>query len=169
MRQKKKPAEAVGSALNTMQAYENGLLSVGEALAVLKVSRATFHRWVKSWRETGELHTHGNAGKAPSNKVSDEVRQQVVDLINTKYSDFQATLLQKYLAKEHGIKVSVEWVRRLLKELRPDESSTSRRQTAHLLRRRRASRGQLVQIDGSPHQWFEGGRLSENHSCSRWR
>ncbi len=38
MRQKKKPAEAVGSALNTMQAYENGLLSVDEALAVLKVS-----------------------------------------------------------------------------------------------------------------------------------
>lgn len=70
----------------------------------------TFRRWVKRWRETGELHTHGNAGKAPPNKVSDEVRQQVVDLINTKYSDFQATLLQKYLAKEHGLKVSVEWV-----------------------------------------------------------
>lgn len=162
MRQKKKSAEAVDSALNTVQAYENGLLSVDEALAALKVSRATFHRWRKTWRETGTLQVHGNAGKAPSNKVPDEVRQQVVELINTRYSDFQATLLQKYLAKEHDIKVSVEWVRRLLKELRPDESSTIRRQSAHRLRRRRASRGQLVQIDGSPHQWFEG---DETYYC----
>lgn len=52
--------------------------------------------------------------------------------------------------------VSVEWVRRLLLELHPEQTPKERRRAAHTLRRRRASRGELVQIDGSPHFWFPG-------------
>lgn len=139
-----------------LSAYDQGLYSAEEAASMMGVSRATFHRKLKGWRETGVVPHHGNSNRTPSNRVPDEVRQRVIELIETKYHDFQATLLKKYLQRYEGIHLSAEWLRRLLTELRPEETGKKRRQAAHRLRRRRSSRGQLVQIDGSPHQWFEG-------------
>lgn len=139
-----------------LSAYDQGLYSAEEAARMMGVSKPTFYRKLKAWRKTGVVPHHGNSNRAPSNKVTEEVRQRVIKLIETKYYDFQATLLKKYLERYEGIHLSVEWLRRLLVELRPEETGKARRQAAHRLRRRRSSRGQLVQIDGSPHQWFDG-------------
>lgn len=146
--------------LDVIKAYENHLVLAAEGAESLNVSVATFRRWVKAWRESGKLPAHGNARRVPHNKVPAELRERIIHLIDTKYFDFQATLLHKYLAEHEGITVSVEWLRRLLVELRPEENSTERRRAAHRLRRRRSSRGQLVQIDGSHHPWFPGDEAS---------
>lgn len=158
MAQTKKDASVVPAThdpASILAAYDQGLYSVDEAANLMGVSRATFHRKLKVWRETGSVPLHGNAKRAPANKVPEELKKRVIDLIDKKYADFQATLLKKYLAKQEGIDLSTEWLRRLLIELHPEETSRERRQIAHRMRRRRASRGQLIQIDGSPHQWFE--------------
>lgn len=144
------------SAAEILSAYDKHIYSVEQALQMLGVSRPTFFRRLKAWRDTGRVPPHGNNGHTPSNKISDETRQRVIQLVQTKYPDFQASLLTKYLREQEDIHVSVEWVRRLLLELHPEQTPKERRRAAHTLRRRRASRGELVQIDGSPHFWFPG-------------
>lgn len=140
------------SVAEILSAYDKQIYSVEQAAQMLGVSRPTFFRRLKAWRETGQIPLHGNNGHAPP----DETRQRVIGLVRTKYHDFQASLLTKYLREQEGITVSVEWVRRLLLELHPNQTPKERRRSAHTLRRRRASRGELVQIDGSPHFWFPG-------------
>lgn len=146
---------SVPDVVSTLSAYEQGLYTAEQAATLMGVSRATFHRKFKVWRETGVVPQHGNAKRTPSNKIPEETRQRIVELVETKYYDFQPSLLRNYLEKYENIRVSTEWLRRLLKEMRPDETGKASRQKAHLLRRRRSSRGQLLQIDGSQHQWFE--------------
>lgn len=73
-----------------------------------------------------------------------------------RYPDFGLTLAQEKLAERHQIEVSVETIRQLQIELglwRPKRRKAAR---AHQLRERRGRFGELIQIDGSPHDWFEG-------------
>lgn len=153
-RQKKSDSVVVSvpDVVSTLSAYEQGLYTAEQAANLMGVSRATFHRKLKVWRDTGVVPQHGNAKRTPSNKVPEEIRQRIVELVETKYYDFQPSLLRKYLEKYENIRVSTEWLRRLLKEMRPDETGKESRRKAHLMRRRRSSRGQLLQIDGSQHQ-----------------
>lgn len=102
------------SVAEILSAYDKQIYSVEQAAQMLGVSRPTFFRRLKAWRETGQIPLHGNNGHAPSNKIPDETRQRVIGLVRTKYHDFQASLLTKYLREQEGITVSVEWVRRLL-------------------------------------------------------
>ena len=108
------------SAAEILSAYDKHIYSVEQALQMLGVSRPTFFRRLKAWRDTGRVPPHGNNGQTPSNKISDETRQRVIQLVQTKYPDFQASLLTKYLREQEDIPVSVEWVRRLLLELHPE-------------------------------------------------
>ena len=142
--------------LMVLSAYDKGVYDAEKAAKLLNVSRATFFRRYKRWKETGQVPLHGNRGRSPSNKVPDDIERKVIELIKTKYHDFQASLMRTYLSEYDDICVSTEWLRRLIVRLRPEETPRERRQSAHRLRRRRTSRGALVQIDGSPYQWFEG-------------
>ena len=110
---------------------------------------------IKIWRESGRLPTHaGQGNRVPANKLDPQIRARIIEFARGKYEGFQSTLLHKYLLIE-GIEVSVETVRRILTKLRPEETPKERRSSAHKLRRRRTSVGELIQIDGSPHPWFE--------------
>lgn len=114
------------SAAEILSAYDKHIYSVEQALQMLGVSRPTFFRRLKAWRDTGRVPPHGNNGHTPSNKISDETRQRVIQLVQTKYPDFQASLLTKYLREQEDIHVSVEWVRRLLLELHPEQTPKER-------------------------------------------
>lgn len=138
------------------EGYERHLYSVEDAKTLMQMPRSTFMRHLKNWRETGRLPSHtGQGNRVPANKLDPQIRARIIEFATGKYEGFQATLLHKYLLIE-GIEVSVETVRRILTTLRPEETPKERRSTAHKLRRRRSSVGELIQIDGSPHPWFEG-------------
>jgi hypothetical protein len=72
-----------------------------------------------------------------------------------RYHDFGPTLATEKLAIE-GVSLSVETVRQLLIGEGLWKAKCVRRPVIHQLRERRARCGELVQIDGSPHDWFEG-------------
>ena len=73
-----------------------------------------------------------------------------------KYPDFGATLAAEKLLELDGIKVSIEMVRRIQIELGLWRPKTRRARRVFQLRERRPRFGELIQIDGSPHDWFEG-------------
>lgn len=81
---------------------------------------------------------------------------QVASLIGARYADFGPTLAAEKLSEVHGIHLSVETVRQQMIAAgywKPKRGQSIR---AHPLRDRRPRRGELIQIDGSPHDWFEG-------------
>ncbi|MDR0781616.1 MAG: ISNCY family transposase [Pseudomonadales bacterium] len=94
-------------------------------------------------------------GRMPNNRISEARRQEVIALIRAHYTDFGPTLAAEMLATQHGVTLSVETIRTLMRHA---GLWKARRRTVrfHPPRMRRPRRGELIQIDGSPHDWFEG-------------
>jgi transposase len=103
---------------------------------------------------------HGSAGRASNRATAARIRTRVLALVRAKYSGriderFGPTLAAEHLASEDGLTVDHETLRRWL--LAAGLWSRARKRSAHRRRReRKAHFGELVQMDGSFHQWFEG-------------
>jgi len=96
-------------------------------------------------------------GKKSNNQLSVEFRAEVAQLIKDKYADFGPTLAHEKLTEKHAKKLSVESVRRIMIADGLWVAKHKRQEKPiHQLRQRRERFGELIQIDGSPHDWFEG-------------
>ena len=112
-------------------------------------------RLLKRYRTEGApAIRHRARGKAPNNKIHKAKRDYALALVNENYKDFGPTLAAEMLAEHHGFKVSRETLRKWMQE---DGIWLSRKQrrTFHQPRLRRECFGELIQIDGSDHPWFE--------------
>ncbi|AEJ61816.1 hypothetical protein Spith_1554 [Spirochaeta thermophila DSM 6578] len=124
---------------------------------ILGVSKRQVQRWKKRLREGGIAGLrHGNRGKPSGNRKEEEFRQRVVSRYRERYGDFGPTFASEQLAKE-GLEVDHETLRRWLLE-EGIWARKKRRKPYRSRRKRRACFGELVQFDGSPHDWFEGRR-----------
>lgn len=99
---------------------------------------------------------HGNRDRTPSNALSEDVAERIVDLYKGPYKGFNFSHFQEKLSEVEGMEISLRSVRRTLQ--RAGFASPRKRKTArHRSRRERRSReGAMLQIDGSPHDWLEG-------------
>jgi transposase len=95
-------------------------------------------------------------GKPSNNRLDAGVTQQALDLIKEKYEDFGPSLAHEKLTEVHKLELSRESVRRIMIEEKIWKPKRSKRPPTHQMRERRACYGELVQIDGSEHDWFEG-------------
>jgi len=77
-------------------------------------------------------------------------------LIEEKYRDFGPTLAHEKLSEEHQLRLSRESVRRIMIEEGLWKVRKARKVVVHQMRERRPCFGELVQLDGSPYDWFEG-------------
>ena len=112
--------------------------------------------WAR-YRQEGDRGVVHRLRGQPSNRRQDPRRERVVALYQKHYADFGPTLATEYLAKEHGLPVAVETLRQWL--LAAGLWQRRRRQPPHRRRRPRQEHcGELVQMDGSWHDWFEGRR-----------
>jgi transposase len=134
-----------------------GRLSQREASERLGIGVRQFKRLVRAWRRDGDAGLVSRQRGRPSHRrMSEELRSRIGGLLKEKYADFGATLATEKLLELDGIKVSVEMVRRLQISLRLWRPKTRRVRRVFQLRARRPRFGELIQIDGSPHDWFEG-------------
>ncbi|KRT56663.1 Integrase core domain, partial [endosymbiont of Ridgeia piscesae] len=97
---------------------------------------------------------HRGRGKPSKRKHSKVFTDQALKLPQGKYNDFGPTLAAEKLASIDAIKVSNEWLRRLMIKNGLWRAKT-KRIVVHQLRNRRPQYGELIQIDGSHHAWFE--------------
>lgn len=135
----------------------SGQLSVAEAGRQLGLSERQVRRVWQRYRQRGDAGlVHGLRGR-PGNRRSDPaVREQAIALYREHYGDFGPTLAAEHLAEDHGVRVSPRTLARWLtaaKLWRPRRRRPVKRQR----RPRREHVGELVQLDGSPHDWFETG------------
>src|SRR5260370_30066460 len=99
---------------------------------------------------------HANRGRPSPRRLPDAVRQRIVQLSRGTYAGFNDHHLCEKLVEREGFSLSRETLRGLLRQTGLG-SPKKRRAPAHRQRRLRSARlGELVQLDGSPHDWLEG-------------
>jgi transposase len=142
--------------LDVMQRLEQGRMKQGEAAESLGISTRHIRRLLRSYRKQGEKGLISKRRGEPSNnRLKVEIKQQAIDLVQEHYRDFGPTLAHEKLTEVHQLKLSVESVRQIMIAEELWKPRKIKRADAHQMRPRRACLGELVQIDGSPHPWFE--------------
>ena len=140
-----------------------GELGVAEAAHALGLSERSIRRLRARVERDGPAGlVHGNRGRAPSNRLSEETKARIVELTDESYVHVNDSHLSELLAEREGITISRAALRRLLRGAgRP--APRRRRPPEHRSRRDRRSReGLLLQTDGSRHDWLgdRGPRLT---------
>jgi len=137
-----------------------GSLTLVDAATVLGVSYRQVKRLWRRFRLGGAAALrHGHAGSGSNRGYASAVQRRVLSLIRRKYSGdgatrFGPTLAAEHLASEDGITVDHETLRRWM--LAAGLWNRQRGRTPYRQRRaRRAHAGELVQLDGSFHAWYE--------------
>jgi transposase len=137
-----------------------GTLTLGSAATLMGVSYRQAKRLSARYRGQGAAGLrHGSAGRASNRATSSRTRKRALALIRAKYSGtiderFGPTLAAEHLASEDGLTVDHETLRRWM--LTDGLWSRMRKRSPHRRRReRKAHFGELVQMDGSFHHWFE--------------
>jgi transposase len=138
-----------------------GTLKLGSAATLMAVSYRQAKRLYRRYRTHGAKGLkHGSAGRASNRATPSTRRECVLALVREKYGGavderFGPTLAAEHLASEDGITVDHETLRRWM--LAAGLWSRARKRSPHRRRReRKAHFGELVQLDGSFHAWFEG-------------
>ena len=142
-----------------------GELSVREATALLGVSYRQAKRLVARYRAHGRKGlVHRNTGRRSNRAVPEAHRAQVLALVQQHYGGAAArgpgqrlgpTLAAEHLWSDHGILVPVTSLTRWMRAAGL-WSRVRRARPRHVRRQRKAHFGELVQLDGSFHDWFEG-------------
>jgi len=94
-------------------------------------------------------------GRRSNRKLTAAFHDRVMDLVRSRYSDFGPTLAWEKLTEQHGFALSRETLRQWMIDGGLWTPRCRRRQRAYQPRRRRACLGELIQIDGCEHAWFE--------------
>jgi transposase len=135
-------------------------LRLVDAAKMLELSYRQAKRLWQRYREEGAAGLqHRSAGRSSNRAKPEKFRRKVLQLIREKYSGeeqerFGPKLAAEHLADEDGLKVGEETLRCWM--LAEGLWSRRRRRKAHRKRReRREHFGDLVQMDGSFHAWFE--------------
>ena len=133
-----------------------GKLTGIEGARRLDISIRQMRRIISKYRKSGiEAIMHGNRGRQPNNKVSEEIRQRVIQYTKKEYLDYNDSHFRDELS-ELGIRISRSTVRRIRRE-NGYKSPRKHRYPKHRSRRLRAAQaGMLLQTDGSKHDWLEG-------------
>lgn len=83
----------------------------------LKLTERQINRLVAGYKKFGkEFFVHGNRGRKPAHALSDELKNQIEDLYNTKYFDCTYTQFSEFLAERENIFISIDEARCILKE-----------------------------------------------------
>ncbi len=143
--------------LEVMQRLKEKRLTQKEAAGMLRISTRQVKRLWRAYRKKGAKGlVSKRRGKPSNNRLDAGITQQALDLIKEKYEDFGPTLAHEKLTEVHQLQLSRESVRRIMIEEGVWKPKRAKRPFAHQMRERRACFGELVQIDGSDHDWFEG-------------
>jgi transposase len=142
--------------LEAVQKVRDCRLSVSNAAKLQSISRSHMHRLLQAYDREGSGGLVSKKRGRPSNRRYPEAfRNTVLDIVREHYHDFGPTLAAEKLAERHGIGISKETLRQWMTEAGLWTLRQERKKRLHQPRNRRECFGELVQIDGSHHWWFE--------------
>lgn len=142
--------------LKVIQAVVELGLKPGRAAERLALTVRQVQRLVTRYRESGVAGlTSGKRGRPGNRKLDEGLALRALTIIRERYSDFGPTLACEKLRECHGLVLSKETVRHLMTDAGLWVPRRQRPPKVYQPRARRSCFGELVQIDGSEHAWFE--------------
>ena len=137
------------------QTMEKKLTQV-KAGTLLGLTTRHIRRLIERVEQAGDQGlAHLGRGKPSNRRIPEQVKATVLTRYAQRYGDFGPTLAAEKLTEREGITISAETVRRGLRE-RGINHFTRRKRPHRAWRARKAHVGELIQLDGSPHDWLEG-------------
>ena len=125
------------------------------AANMLGLSRRQIRRIVSKFRSEGERGlTHKSRGKPSNRKLPDKIKEKTVKLYKAKYKDFGPTLATEKLFEINNIKIGTQTLRNWLIES-GDWHKKRKLRKHYYWRERKHHKGEMIQMDGSHHRWFE--------------
>lgn len=140
---------------NLLKQIENGKLTQIEAAGMLGISDRQVRRIIVRFCEQGVLGLK-RVQVISKRKFHDTYRKKVTKLIESKYAGFGPTLACEMLLERDDLKINKETIRQWMIAGELWKGKRRKGCNIHQSRERRPCFGELVQIDGSVHDWFEG-------------
>lgn len=143
--------------LGMMRQIDKKNLTVKQASEQLGVSLRQSKRIRKRYLVYGEQGLISRKRGAPSgNKIAEEIRHKIMSLVREKYVDFGPTLASEKLKERDKMVLSEETLRKWMIEDGLWKAKRKKAGKVYQRRTRRSRYGEMLQGDGSPHDWFEG-------------
>ncbi|WP_404972839.1 ISNCY family transposase [Vibrio campbellii] len=128
-----------------------------DAAVILNVSVRHIRRLLNRLSTLGaQSLAHAARGRPSNRRYSEDFKVEILKIIHKYYSDFSPTLALEKLSEQHNIAVSKETLRQWMIADGLWVPHSKRKPRVYQPRYRRDCLGELIQIDGSHHDWFEG-------------
>ena len=143
--------------LEVLQKTEAKVIKRKEAARQMGVSVRQVIRLVKAYRSEGPTSLISKRrNKSGNRRHGDTFKQTIMGHVRNTYHDFGPTLAAEKILERHGLSINKETLRQWMIEADLWKGKPRKKRVIHQQRARRPCLGELVQIDGSPHDWFEG-------------
>jgi transposase len=143
--------------LSVIKQVSKKQLKQGKAAEQLKISARQIRRMLKAYRQDGAQGlVSKHRGKTSNRRHAKENKALAMDLVHQRYADFGPTLAAEKLKELHGIVVNKETLRQWMTSSGLWHAKRAKKARIHQSRERRSCFGELIQLDGSHHDWFEG-------------
>ena len=127
-----------------------------KASEILGISDRQIRNIIQKIKEKGAKGIrHGNRGRESPHKMAKELEDQIGLIVKRKYPDFGPTLASEKLLEFEAIEISKEKLRQVMMA-KGLWQRRRRRREVHPWRERKHYFGEMVQVDGSHHDWLEG-------------
>jgi transposase len=142
--------------LDVLERTSKRRLTNPEAAQILGLSERQVRRLRRRHEELGdECVIHGNSGRSPSNRLSEDVREKILELLRGKYVGFNDTHFTEKLREVEGLDVTRSTVQRVAREGGVAAARPRRPRKYRSRREREAQAGMMLLWDGSRHDWLE--------------
>ena len=142
--------------LKVLEQKVEGKLTVKEAAEIIGVSERQAYRLLNRYKTEGDKGViHRLRGSISNRGYPKELKEKIIGIYWRRYGDFGPTLFSEKLEEYERIKVNHETLRRWMRQ--SGIISSERKKRPHRKKReRRKAIGEMLQFDGSHHDWFEG-------------
>jgi hypothetical protein len=141
--------------LHVIQKVLERVIKQVEASEILSLSCRQIRRIVKRIKIEGDKGViHKSRGRPSNRRIPDRIKDKVISLYQTKYKGFGPTLASEKLLERDGMRINDETLRSWLMET-GDWKKTRKKKGHRQWRERKHHYGEMVQMDGSHHEWFE--------------
>src|SRR6195256_3868097 len=141
--------------IDVLARLDGGRLTSAAAADLMRLTLRQTHRLLKRYRNGGAAAiANRRRGRPSNNRLSDVVRDHAIALVREYYADFGPTLAAEKLGERHDVRVSRETLRGWMRQAGIWLPRAERKRIQQP-RHRREHVGELIQIDGSDHRWFE--------------
>lgn len=143
--------------LSVLQEICDQRISQSQAAQLLHISERQIRRLLQKYKAQGPVAlAHAARGQTSNSKIPEELRLKCLNIVADQFHGFGPTLAHEKLTTAHGFDISVETLRSWMIAANLWIPRSKRLKRPYQPRYNRDCYGELIQIDGSHHDWFEG-------------